>query len=100
MDELNDWLGERCKALWAELRQPEHKAFSVAEMLELGWQHLKPKPAPFDGYVQDFSRVSTTCPVTTARNRYSMPCELARHTVSMPPPSENSPSWPTEYSPV
>ena len=48
LDELNAWLAERCKALWAELRHPEHKAFSVAEMLELERQHLMPMPAPFD----------------------------------------------------
>jgi hypothetical protein len=82
LDELNAWLAERCRALWAELRHPEHKAFSVAEMLELERQHLMPMPAPFDGYVQEFSRVSSTCLVTAARNRYSVPCELARHMVS------------------
>jgi hypothetical protein len=82
LDELNAWLAERCRALWAELRHPEHKAFSVAEMLELERQHLMPMPAPFDGYVQEFSRVSSTCLVTVARNRYSVPCEWARHTVS------------------
>jgi len=82
LDELNAWLGERCRALWAELRHPEHRAFSVAEMLELERQHLMPMPAPFDGYVQEFSRVSSTCLVTVARNRYSVPCELARGMVS------------------
>jgi hypothetical protein len=66
----------------AELRHPEHKAFSVLEMLELERQHLMPMPTPFDGYVQEFSRVSSTCLVTVARNRYSVPCEWARHTVS------------------
>ena len=39
-------------------------------------------PVPFDGYVQEVSRVSSTCQVTVARNRYSVPCEWARHTVS------------------
>jgi transposase len=82
LEELNAWLGERCKALWAELRHPEHKAFSVAEMLELERSHLMPKPVDFDGYVQDVARVSSTCLVTVARNRYSVPCELARQTVS------------------
>jgi hypothetical protein len=82
LEELNVWLGERCRALWAELRHPEHQGFSVAEMLELERQHLMPMPAPFDGYVQEFSRVSSTCLVTVARNRYSVPCELARQTVS------------------
>jgi hypothetical protein len=32
--------------------------------------------------VQEFSRVSSTCLVTVARNRYSVPCELARQMVS------------------
>jgi hypothetical protein len=82
LDELNAWLAERCRALWAELRHPEHKAFSVVEMLELERQHLMPMPVPFDDYVQEFSRVSSTCLVTVARNRYSVPCEWARHTVS------------------
>jgi hypothetical protein len=82
LEELNAWLGERCKALWAELRHPEHKAFSVGEMLELERSHLMPKPVDFDGYVQDMARVSSTCLVTVARNRYSVPCELARQTVS------------------
>jgi transposase len=82
LDELNAWLAERCRTLWAELRHPEHKAFSVLEMLELERQHLMPMPTPFDGYVQEFSRVSSTCLVTVARNRYSVPCELARQTVS------------------
>ena len=69
LDELNAWLGERCKALWSELRHPEHKGFSVAEVLELERAHMMPMPAPFDGYVQEFSRVSSTCLVTVARNR-------------------------------
>jgi hypothetical protein len=73
LEELNVWLAERCRALWAELRHPEHQSFSVAEMLELERQYLMPMPAPFDGYVQEFSRVSSTCLVTVARNRYSVP---------------------------
>ena len=30
--ELNVWLGERCRSLWTELRHPEHKSFSVADL--------------------------------------------------------------------
>jgi len=82
LDELNAWLAERCRALWSELRHPEHEGFSVADVLELERVHLMPMPAPFDGYVQEFSRVSSTCLVTVARNRYSVPCELARQVVS------------------
>ena len=32
--ELNARLGQRCRALWEEVRHPEHEQFSVAEMLE------------------------------------------------------------------
>ncbi len=41
-----------------------------------------PMPAPFDGYVEKPARVSSTCLVSMARNRYSVPCELAGHLVS------------------
>ena len=34
-------------------------------------------PTPFDGYVERSAKVSSTCLVAVARNRYSVPCELA-----------------------
>ena len=80
--EVNAWLGERCRALWQEVRHPEHERFSVAEMLELERQHLLPVSMPFDGYVEKPARVSSTCLVAVARNRYSVPCELAGQMVS------------------
>jgi transposase len=81
-DELNAWLGARCRALWQEIRHPEHGQFSVAEMLEHELAHLMPMPEPFDGYVENPARVSSTCLVTALRNRYSVPCELAGQMVS------------------
>ena len=81
-DELNAWLGKRCRALWEEVRHPEHKQFSVAEVLEHERVQLMPMPAAFDGYVEEVSRVSSTCLVSVARNRYSVPCELAGQMVS------------------
>jgi transposase len=81
-DELNAWLGTRCRALWGELRHPEHGQFSVAEMLEHEMPHLMPMPVPFDGYVENPARVSSTCLVVVQRNRYSVPCELAGQMVS------------------
>ena len=80
--ELNAWLGDRCRSLWDEVRHPEHKQYSVAEMLEHERAHLMPMPAPFDGYVEKPARVSSTCLVSVARNRYSVPCELAGQMVS------------------
>ena len=80
--ELNAWIADRCRALWAEVRHPEHGQFSVAEMLEHERGHLMPMPEPFDGYVEKPARVSSTCLVSVARNRYSVPCELAGQMVS------------------
>ena len=81
-EELNAWLSERCRALWSEIRHPEYKQFSVAEMLEQEQLQMMPMPTPFDGYVEQESKVSSTCLVSVARNRYSVPCELAGQRVS------------------
>jgi hypothetical protein len=51
-------------------------------MLEHERAHLMPMPAPFEGYVEKPARVSSTCLVALARNRYSVPCELAGQMVS------------------
>ena len=79
---LNAWLGERCRALWTQLRHPEHTQFSVADMLEQERDQMMPMPTPFDGYVEKPARVSSTCLVTVHRNRYSVPCEWAGKMVS------------------
>jgi transposase len=81
-EELNVWLGQRCRELWAEIHHPEHSQFTVAEMLEHELPHLMPMPEPFDGYVENPARVSSTCLVMVLRNRYSVPCELAGQMVS------------------
>ena len=51
-------------------------------MLETEQPHLMPMPEAFDGYVENPARVSSTCLVSVARNRYSVPCELAGELVS------------------
>jgi transposase len=81
-EELNAWLGERCRALWMEIRHPEYRQFSVMEMLEQERAELMPMPAVFDGYVERSAKVSSTCLVVVGRNRYSVPCELAGQRVS------------------
>jgi len=80
--ELNAWLGERCRALWDEVRHPEHSRFSLAEMLEQERADMMPMPVPFDGYVEREARVTSTCLVRVSRNRYSVPCEFAGQCVS------------------
>ena len=81
-EELNAWLAARCRALWDEIRHPEHEQFSVAEMLEHERAELMPMTVPFDGYVERPASVSSTCLVAVARNRYSVPCELVGQMVS------------------
>ena len=75
--ELNLWLQERCQALWQEVRHPEHKAMSIADMLDHERLFLMPMPQPFDGYVASQHKVSSTSLVAVAGNRYSVPCEYA-----------------------
>ena len=79
---LNAWLGERCRALWGEIRHPEFKQFSVLEMLAQELPEMMPMPAAFDGYVERQALVSSTCLVSVQRNRYSVPCEFAGQRVS------------------
>ena len=81
-EQLNAWLGERCRALWSEIRHPEHKQFSVLEMLAQELPEMMPMPAAFDGYVEREAQVSSTCLVSAQRNRYSVPCEFAGQRVS------------------
>ncbi len=80
--QLNTWLGERCRALWGDLRHPQFKEFSILEMLEQERAQMMPMPIAFDGYVEKPARVSSTCLVAVARNRYSVPCELVGQKVS------------------
>jgi transposase len=80
--ELNAWLAKRCRAIWAETPHPEHRQFTLAEMLDLEREHLMSMPEPFDGYVENPARVSSTCLVNVARNKYSVPCEWAGQMVS------------------
>lgn len=80
--ELNAWLAERCRSVWADTSHPIHRQFTVGEMLELERGYLMSMPTLFDGYVERLARVSSTCLVVAARNRYSVPCEWAGHIVS------------------
>ena len=80
--DLNDWLLARCRWLWQSLAHPEYAQLTIAEMLEHEQAHLMPMVRPFDGYVEEPGRVSSTCLVTAARNHYSVPCELAGKMIS------------------
>ena len=80
--ELNVFLATRCVSA-REAAHPEYPGMSIAEAWEHEQPQLMPMPAPFDGYVELPARVSSTCLVSVARNRYSVPCAWAGHRVSV-----------------
>jgi transposase len=80
--DLNAWLATRCLAAW-DAPHPELTAVSLREAWEQERPQLMPMPTPFDGYVELPARVSSTSLVSVARNRYSVPCALAGHRVSV-----------------
>ncbi len=83
LNELNQWLLERCQTLWRETAHPQYKARSLSECLEDERPKLMPVPAAFDGFVEVSKRVSSTCLITFERNRYSVPASFANRTVSL-----------------
>ena len=80
--ELNVWLATQCTQGWSA-PHPDCRDMSIAEARALELPELMPVPSAFDGYVEADARVSSTCLVTVARNRYSVPCALAGHRVGV-----------------
>jgi len=78
--ELNVWLATQCTQGWSA-SHPDCRDMSISEARALELPELMPVPVAFDGYVEAEARVSSTCLVTVARNRYSVPCALAGHRV-------------------
>ena len=78
---LNQWLVEQCQQQWRELKHPEFKDRTIAELWRDEVNELLYCPTPFDGFVESTKRVSPTCLVTVDRVRYSVPASFAnRHT--------------------
>ncbi len=80
---LNDWLEQRCQALWTEIAHPELADRSIAEVLEDERRALMAMPPPFDGFVEHTKRVSPTCLIVFERNRYSIPAAFANRVISL-----------------
>ena len=83
LDELNIWLEQRCKALWQEIKHPEYKDQTIAEIWAEEHPSLMSVPVPFDGFVELSKRVSSTCLVTFENNRYSVPASFANRPLSL-----------------
>ena len=82
LGELNQWLEDRCIALWAETMHRELPG-TIADVWEAEKPMLMSLPPAFDGFVEHSKRVSPTCLVTFERNRYSVPASFANCRVSL-----------------
>jgi transposase len=82
LDDLNDWLEQRCKAQWHEIAHGSQQG-SIFAAWESEAICLMPLGRPFDGFVESSKRVSPTCLVHFDRNRYSVPALFANHRVSI-----------------
>jgi len=80
---LNEWLEERCQALWHEVLHPEQRHRTVAEVFDDEQSALMAMPPAFDGFVELTKRVTPTCLINFERNRYSVPAAFANRVVSM-----------------
>jgi len=83
LQELNNWLQERCQVLWQETAHPQLKSRSLAECLEDEQLKMMQVPAAFDGFVEHSKRVSSTCLITFEHNRYSVPASFANRVISL-----------------
>lgn len=79
---LNDWLVIRCREL-AQRKHPAEPGRTIAECFAQEASSLRVISAPFDGYVEQMLRVSSTCLVRIDRNRYSVPAGFAGKVVSV-----------------
>jgi len=82
LDELNDWLEERCKFFWATTTHGKMRG-SIADLWAEEVQTLMPVSRSFDGFVEYTKRVSPTCLVHFDRTRYSVPASFANRPVSL-----------------
>ncbi len=82
LDELNDWLEQRCQALWREIAHASLPG-TVAQAWTAERAYLMQPARPFDGFVEHTKRVSPTCLLHFERNRYSVPASYANRPVSL-----------------
>jgi transposase len=80
---LNEWLEQRCLALWHEVQHPDDKTRTIADVWADERPHLMALPPPFDGFVEHTKRVSPTCLLNFERDRYSVPSPYANRPVSL-----------------
>ena len=79
---LNEWVAGQCREAW-HMRHPQWPELTVEDVLQDERTRLMPNPRPFDGYVEQTLRVSSTSLIHFQRNRYSVPTEYTNQLVSV-----------------
>lgn len=80
IEELNQWLRDRCLTLAAGHTHPEFRDRTVAEYFTQEQPQLMAVGIPFDGYRETPARVSSTSLVSYDSNRYSVHASAAGKT--------------------
>lgn len=79
---LNEWVAGQCREAW-HMRHPQWPELTVEDVLQDERTRLMPNPRPFDGYIEQTLRVSSTSLIHFQRNRYSVPTEYTNQLVSV-----------------
>lgn len=79
---LNEWVADQCLCAW-QGKHPQWPELTIADALQDERTKLMPNPKPFDGYVEQTLRVSSTSLIHFQRNRYSVPSSLTNQVVSV-----------------
>ncbi len=82
LESLNQHLYACCEQL-GKKPHPQYKDKTIDELFEQEHLQLRPLGRDFDGYVEKSVRVSSTCLVQYDTNHYSVPCEYAKHRISL-----------------
>ena len=77
LEELNDWLEERCLAMAKAHKHPEERDKTIWEVFEAERPSLIPYTGPFDGFRSTTVSPSKTCLIQFDRNRYSIDSRAA-----------------------
>lgn len=81
LEQLNEYLVQRCQAISAERHHPDQKELTVDGVFQEEKSHLRALTQPFDGYKELTCNVNSMCLVNFDKNRYSVDCSYANQLV-------------------
>lgn len=83
LEELNQWLHDRCVQICNERKHPVFKEQTIQEVFESEQASLIAVANSFEGYIEKECSVSSTSLVLYDRNHYSVPCHMVGRTVTV-----------------